>query len=275
MPNVVRDLPTMRPVHFPVFEVVTPVTGVSFNVRGLTVAQESALYESAVSQQKYISMINQTLFECIENKEPPYDTLEGFEKHLSESDRYALMYGVLVSTYGDEIEINFRCPSCGKEHKEKIKLPENMTIENYRGNEDIFNKEVVVTLPISGYKAVLKMPTLWDERQINLLKNIDRDVLTKMSLYTMVKKLIMPGTEVGPDGSTIEKEYAVDKSVEIYGIINNLPAKDNKTILKEWKNTFDKYKIDFKVDCICSQCSNEWKPTINIGQELFRLLSEI
>ena len=275
MPSIVRDLPTMKAVHFPVFEVITPVTGVSFEVRGLTVAQESALYESAVSQQKYISMINQTLFECIENKVAPYDTLEGFEKNLTESDRYALMYGVLVSTYGDEIETTVVCRNCGKENKIKVKLSEYMTIEPYKGRENIFDKELEVVLPISKYKAVIKMPTLWDERQVNLLKNIDRDILTKMSLYTMVKKLIIPGSETKPDGSVVENNYVVDKTVEIYSVINNLPAKDNKTILKAWKDNFDKYKIDFKIDGNCSQCNTEFKQTINIGQELFRLLSEI
>ena len=166
MPSVVRDLPTMKSVHFPVFEVITPVTGVSFEVRGLTVAQESALYESAVSQQKYISMINQTLFECIENKVAPYDTLEGFEKNLTESDRYALMYGVLVSTYGDEIETTVVCRNCGKENKMKIKLSEYMTIEQYkkvtpqqvRGDSD---RECyvcgVILNPVGGYRIVANL----------------------------------------------------------------------------------------------------------------------
>ena len=73
----------------------------------------------------------------------------------------------------------------------------------------------------------------------------------------------------------VENNYVVDKNVEIYGIINNLPAKDNKTILKTWKDNFDKYKIDFKVEGNCSSCNAEFKQTINIGQELFRLLQEI
>ena len=276
MPNVVRDLPTMKSVHFPVFEVITPVTGVSFNMRGLTVAQESALRDSLVSLPKRLAMINQTLFECAEDKRPPYDTLEGFERNLTSGDRSALIYGMFVTTHGEEQTYKFRCPRCGKEFDMKLRLSDFIKIKSYEGNENLLEKEVTVVLPVSGYKAVLRMPTLYDERQANLVRNVDKDIVDKMSSYIIVKKLIVPGKEKDPaTGETIESEYVIDKTVEIYSTITKLPFSDNKVMFQTWKDNFGKYDVEVEVENTCPDCGNEFKNQLSLYDEFFRLCSTL
>lgn len=276
MPNVVRDLPTMKSVHFPVFEVITPVTGVSFNMRGLTVAQESALRDSLVSLPKRLAMINQTLFECAEDKRPPYDTLEGFERNLTSGDRSALIYGMFVTTHGEEQKYKFKCPRCGKEFELTLRLSDYVKINAYKGNENLLEKEVTVTLPVSGYKAVLRMPTLWDERQANMVRNVDKDIVEKMSSYIIVKKLIVPGTTIDPaTKEKVESEYVIDKTVEIYSTINTLPFSDNKKMFQTWKDNFGKYDVEVEVNNTCPDCGNEFKNPLSLYDEFFRLCSTL
>ena len=137
----VKDLPTMKKFTFPVYEVVTPVTGRHFFVRAMTVAQESSIRESSVSDTKRLDIISRVLFECIEDKQPPFDTFEGFEKNLAHEDRAALMFGLAVSTYGDKQEYNLKCPKCGADIKGSFSLPEIVDLTMYDGDEDLLKKE--------------------------------------------------------------------------------------------------------------------------------------
>ena len=267
----VKDLPTMKKFTFPVYEVVTPVTNKHFLVRAMTVAQESLIRESSTSDSKRLQLLYQVLFDCIENKEPPFTTMEGFLKNLTINDLDALLFGVIVSTYGESQDYSVKCPRCENEIKGKFILPEIIDITAYDGNEDLLLKEVEIELPISKYKAILKVPTLYDERMLNMNKGVSKDVISKMGEYLIVKKLIIPGVETTKTGEAIEKEYVVDKAIEIYTTFNNLPAADAKFVRKQWEELFGKYRIKLEVPIHCGNCDNEFKNPINLLLEFFRL----
>lgn len=268
----VKDLPTMKKFTFPVYEVVTPITGNHFFVRAMTVAQESMIRESVVSDSKRLSIINQILFDCIEDKQPPFNTLEGFEKNLSSEDRAALLFGLAVSTYGEKQDYDVKCPKCGAQIKGTFLLPEIVELNMYNGDEDLLNKEVTIELPVSKYKAVLKIPTLYDERMILLTKGISKEVLAKMGNYIVIKKLIIPGVETDKNGETTEKEYVVDKAIDIYSTMNNLPARDSKFVFKQWNDLLGKYNITLKLPIYCSSCGEESTETIDPLMEFFRVM---
>lgn len=262
----------MKKFTFPVYEVVTPVTGKHFFVRAMTVAQESLIRESVVSDAKRLSIINQIIFECIEDKQPPYNTMEGFEKNLTNEDRAALMFGLAVSTYGEKQDYSLKCPKCGADVKGSFLLPEIVELNMYDGDEDLLNKEITVELPVSKYKAVLRIPTLYDERVLTLTKGISKEVIAKMGNYLVVKKLIIPGVETSKDGESIEKEYVVDKVIEIYSTLNNLPARDSKYIFKQWTELLGKYSITLKLPAYCASCGEEFTETIDPLMEFFRIM---
>lgn len=268
--NGMRDLPTMVPIKFPVFEVITPVAGYGVSVRGMTVAQESVVRESSTTSAKMDSITNQIIFECIENKVPPYDTLEGFEKSFSVIDKIALCYGILVTSYGDTQKFMLQCPNCGKSHEAEVVLSNHVKITNYDGDDNLLQKEITVELPVSGYKAVIKIPTLFDRRVLNLTKGVTDEVISKMEKYLIVKRLIIPGTEIAPDGSTITKEYTVDKLMEIYSTMSNLPTLDNKVIFDAWNDNFDKYGIVVEIPEVCPSCGYDYNASVSIMMELFR-----
>lgn len=273
MANVVKDLPTMKKFEFPVYEVVTPHTNHSFTVRSMTVDQESVIKESSVSPVKLDTIISQTIFDCIEDKKAPFNTLEGFEKNLTYRDREALIFGLIVASYGETQKYTYKCPNCEKEFEVEINLAENADVNIYDGGEDLINKEVTIDLPVSKYKAVVKLPSLFESKALYNVKGIDKTVIDKMSEYNIVKKLIVPGFEVDKaTGEKIEKNYVVDKLIEIYSTIKKLPARDRKAIQNAVVDMYGKYKLAINIPTTCPNCGHEFETSLDVTQELFRNL---
>ena len=263
----------MKKFTFPVFEVVTPHTNHSFTVRSMTVDQESVIKESSVSPVKFDTIVSQTIFDCIENKEPPFTTLEGFEKNLTGRDREALIFGLVIASYGETQKYSYKCPNCGKEFEVEINLAENADVKIYDGNEDLVNKEITIDLPVSKYQAIVKLPSLWESKNIYNIKGVDKSLLDKMSEFNIVKKMIIPGTEVDKDtGEVKERNYVVDKLLDIYNTIKGLPARDRKAIQNSVIDLYGKYGVNVNVPTVCPSCGHEFETRLDVVQELFRLL---
>lgn len=269
----IKDIPEVKKFKFPTYEVVTPHTHKSFLMRSLTVNQESILKESSVSSVKAASIVNQILFECIENKEEPYNTIEGFEKNLTMVDRVALMFGLLVATYGEDQDMIFTCPDCRKEIKIKGNLPMNSNVKLYEGDENLLDKTVQIELPVSKEKAELKIPSLYDEKAFLLTKNISKEISSKVNEYIIIKKLMLPSTVIGEDGVKKDTIMVVDNLLEIYSHICKLPARDRKAIYAQWMEIFGGYGITIEIPITCPDCGRETTFQVNVVEELFRQLS--
>lgn len=272
MANIVRDLPTMKKFEFPVYEVITPHTNHSFTIRSMTVDQESVIKESSVSPVKLDTIISQTIFDCIENKKAPFNTLEGFEKNLTYRDREALIFGLIIASYGETQKYNYKCPNCEKEFEVEINLAENADVKIYDGSEDLINKEVTIDLPVSKYKAVVKLPSLFESKALYNIKGVDKSVIDKMSEYNIVKRLIVPGYETDKTGEKIEKNYVIDKLIEIYSTIKSLPARDRKAIQNAVIDMYGKYRLAINIPTTCPNCGHEFETNLDVTQELFRNL---
>ena len=192
-----KDMPTFQNIEFPVWEVVTPHTGHSVSMRSLTVAQEEVLKTSATTPVKTLAIINQIIYECMQEKgTKPFDTLENFERNITMADREALIYGLIIASYGETQDFSITCPACGKNYEIKnASLTENVEIKLYNNNESMIEKKVTITLPVSKYNAVLKMPTLYDERLFASSKGVGSDVLRKADDYIIVKSLDIPAKD--------------------------------------------------------------------------------
>ena len=198
--------------------------------------------------------------------------LAGMRKfYLTYRDREALIFGLVVASYGSEQKYTYKCPNCGREFEVNINLEANADVKVYDGTEDLINKEITVELPISKYKAILKLPTLFDSKSIYNIKGVDKSVLDKMSEFNIVKKLIVPGTEVDKaTGEVKESEYLIDKLVDVYTTIKKLPARDRKAIEKAVMDVYGNYKITISIPTVCPSCGNEFETGLDVTQELFR-----
>ena len=165
------------------------------------------------------------------------------------------------------------CPNCGKEFEVEINLAENADVKIYDGNEDLVNKEITIDLPVSKYQAIVKLPSLWESKNIYNIKGVDKSLLDKMSEFNIVKKMIIPGTEVDKDtGEVKERNYVVDKLLDIYNTIKGLPARDRKAIQNSVIDLYGKYGVNVNVPTVCPSCGHEFETRLDVVQELFRLL---
>ena len=268
-----RDLPAMKKFDFPKYEVITPHTKHSFLIRSMTVNQENVLKESSVSASRALSIVNQTLFDCIEDKEAPFNTLEGFEQNLTMVDRTALIYGLIIATYGETQKLSYTCPNCGNRIEVEVNIPENTTVSMYEGNEPIITRRDVIELPVSKYKVVLGVPTLKDEKIFSLSKGVSKEVMNKVDDYLIVKKLIVPGTETSATGTELTQEYSIDNIFDIYTTVCQLPARDRKAIYNTWSENFGDYGVKVNIPIVCTACRTENESRMNVVEELFRQLS--
>jgi len=280
-----KDLPKFEDFQFPTFEVVTPHSKLHLTVRSLTVAQEERLRESALTAAKATALLNQTVFECITDKEPPIDTLINFERNISIVDREALLYGILVASYGEEQEFNITCSTCSYNYTVKENITENVDIKLYDGRENLIEKTVEVELPISKYKAILCLPTLKDEREFANSKGISQDILRRADSYIIMKELHIPQKQTQAkqqpaDGETEkptptnndDKKYLVVKNVfEIYSYMRSLPSRDKVAIRKAWNDAFGDYGISLLVRGTCPNCGRSEENPVSLIAELFRL----
>lgn len=271
-----RDIPKFEDVQFPTFEVVTPHSGLNLTVRSLSVSQEERLKESSLSPAKATALLNQIIYECVTEKNKPIENLFNFEKNISLVDREAIVYGILVASYGEEQEFNITCSSCGHMYEIKENITENVEMKMYEGKENLITKNEEVELPISKFKAVLCLPTLYDEREFATSKGVSQDILRKADSYIIVKELhALKKREKTPDGKVDEdedKKYLVVKNVfEIYSFMRNMPARDKTAIRKAWNDAYGDYGLRLKVRGVCPNCGRPEEFPVSLMAELFRL----
>lgn len=265
-----RDIPKFEDIQFPTYEVITPHSGLSLTVRSLSVSQEERLKESSLTPARATALLNQIIYECITEKNPPIDNLFNFEKNISLVDREAIVYGILIASYGEEHEFNITCSSCGHVYEIKENITENVEIKPYTGNENLITKYVEVELPVSKYKAVLCLPTLHDEREFASSKGVSQEILRKADSYIIVKELHALKKSESDDDK--EKKYLIIKNVfEIYSFMRNMPARDKIAIRKAWNEAYGDYGLRLKVRGVCPNCGRPEEFPVSLMAELFRL----
>jgi len=265
-----RDIPRFKQFDLPTFEVITPHTKHHIPVRSMLVEQEEMLKTSSLNPAKTVEMINRVVYDCMPDHAAPFETFESFEKNITMADREALIYGLIIATYGEWQDFSFQCPRCGKSVSRRVNLTENVKITLYNGAEPLLEKFPDVELPVSGAKAILQLPTLYTERVFANSKGVGEDVLRKADDYIIVKKLQLPSAEPVAEGE-VPKMFDIDNVFEIYAYMRRMPAGDRKVIYKEWSNIYGDYGIQVMAPHICPQCEARTEMYINMLQELFRI----
>lgn len=264
-----KDMPQFQAFELPKWEVLTPHTLQKISMKSLLVQQEEALKTSAISTTKMLELINKIIFDCMDTHEAPFDTMENFMKSLTLADREALIYGLVVASYGEEQDFNVTCSVCSKTFIEKANLTQNVDIKIYQDKGAIIQKKVDVELPISKAIATLQMPTLWDEYIFANSKGVSPDVLRKADDYLTVKTLkILAKDEKEPEKT---KYLIIDNVFEIYAYMRTMSARDRKTIYKEWNTVFGDCGVRVNIPTLCPHCGNRGEMFINMINELFRL----
>lgn len=255
-------------IKYPEYEVITPQTGLSYNVRSLNVQEEENLKGSLISPAKINEHLNKCLFDAITKKPdsiPNYDT---FLKKTTLKDRDALLYGLYHITYEDIRNYDVTCSTCRREYPVTVSASSTFNMLPYPQGENILKKETQVELPVSkGVFAYIKQPTLFDE--IAAFRTVgsaagNTDILTET--------LIISKFQHNPtEGDTLvytDREDIVDA-------YKTLPARDKRQIFDSYNEEFGKYGISLKMMSRCVHCGEQEEIDIDLVSNFFRMVYSV
>ena len=222
-------------IRYPEYEVRTPQTNLSYNVRSLNVQEEERLKGSLLSAVKINEHLNKCLYDAITQKPDEIKNYNTFLKSTTLKDRDALLYALYHITYEEIRNYNIVCTSCRKEYPVTIKASATFNMNPYPGN-DILTKQIPIELPISpGVVAYIKQPTLFDE--MTALKTLG--IMTGSNLDIITETLVISKFQQNPEsGDTIiysDREDIIDAYM-------SLPSKDKRLIYQTYKALFSYLK---------------------------------
>jgi hypothetical protein len=255
-------------IKYPEYEVHTPHTNLSYNVRSLNVQEEERLKGSLLSAIKVNEHLNKCIYEAITKKPEEIKDYDTFLKHTTLKDRDALLYGLYHITYEEIRNYDVTCPSCRKEYPVTVQASSTFSMNTFPA-DDVLSKVVKVDLPISqGVSAYISQPTLFEE--MTALKSLGVSTGTNMDILT--ETLILKKFQQNPEeGDTIiysEREDIMDAYM-------SLPAKDKREIYKKYKEEFGQYGINLRMLSTCVHCGTQDTIDIDLVENFFRMVHSI
>jgi hypothetical protein len=201
-------------------------------------------------------------------------------KEIPNPDLDAILVAMRIATYGNDMETNAKCPSCGHENSYTVNLPtllanvemlEDETVVSL--NDDIFVKIKPFTVASSIMLALYAVEVQQMQRQLQSSPNIDEVAAAEAIRSTLSKS----------SDRLVELIAASVLEVTLIGEPENTVVTDPKQI-KEWIEvlTVSEYKaIRIKVEEIsaigvqktmnaqCTECSHAWEVQIGVDPSSF------
>ena len=253
-------------LKYPEYEVITPQTNLSFNVKTLNVQEEERLKGSLVTPQKVTEHLNKCIYESIVEKPKSIEDFETFLRTCTLKDRDALLYGLYHITYEEIRNYDVVCSSCRKDYPVTISASDTFSFTPYP-HKDILKKRIKVPLPISkGVTAIIKQPSLMDE--VNCVKALGSRPGSSVELIT--ETLIIDHFSQDIEAEKSPKVY--DDRTDILDAYMTLPARDKRTIYTRYSEEFGKYSVELKMRVFCSHCGHEEVADIDLVSQFFRMV---
>lgn len=254
-------------LKYPEYEVITPQTKMSFNVRSLNVQEEERMKGSLMTPTKITEHLNKCIYETITKMPDTIKDYDTFLKNVTLKDRDALLYGLYHITYEEIRNYEIRCGSCRKEYPVTIKASSTFNFKAYPGKDNLLNKRVKVKLPMSkGVSATIKQPSLFDEvfalRELSSTPGSNIDIITETLIIEKFEQDIE---------KQVEPVIFNDKQ-DIIDAYRSLPAKDKREIHDKYMENFGKYGIELKMSSYCPNCGTEEIVDIDLVENFFRNL---
>jgi hypothetical protein len=255
-------------IKYPEYEVVTPQTRNSFNLRSLNVQEEEKLKGSLLTPSKINDHLNKCIYDACVGKPPTIVTYDDFLKKTTLKDRDALLYGLYHITYEEIRNYDITCASCRKDYPVTVKASATFDMNPYEG-PDILTQTATVDLPVSkGVTVTIKQPTLFDE-MLSLQTSSGR---ANRTADLMTETLIIQKFQHTPEsGDTVvysDREDLVDA-------YKTLPSKDKREIYKKYREHFGQYMISLKMLSHCIHCANEDTVDIDLVENFFRMVHSV
>lgn len=259
-------------VSYPEYSVVTPQSLLSYTIRSLKVSEEETLKASYISSNALSEHLNKAIWECLVKKPEEIKTYDDFLRLTTVRDRDALMYSLYHVTYKDIHEYNITCGQCSKPYGIKINFDKIVTLKFWPKEQDgsIFDKEIPVKLESVEGRAIIKQPTLADEKAIIEANKFAKDEIRNRNLdLSIIHRFEIDdarGTEANPISQKITNRDDISFG---YG---QLIAADRSRIEKAYETNFSPYGIELKVQTTCPHCGHKEVVDINLVNQFFRAM---
>lgn len=263
-----------RTPKYPEYSVVTPQTGLSFNLRTLTVGEMSKIRSSLITPSKVYSTINEMIWNVITSRPAFIKSYDDFIRVITLRDREALLYGLFAVTFGYEQKGDkFVCMSCGEETALNYNISGTFSINMYPGTDAVKNLyslgKVIDNIPedpevekhIEEGKSKKKKPqkTVQEENQKdiipeNLLKMINENLGTVNDEKTETSKIINEDNNISTtnynriedfiQNSILSKEVKVELEQSGLTCILSVPTLYDEMFVADMFPTANKQYLD-------------------------------
>lgn len=251
-------------VKYPEYEVITPQTKLSFNVRSLNVQEEERLKGSLMTPTKVTEHLNKCIYDSIVTKPESIPDYNTFLKTITLKDRDALLYGLYHITYEEIRNYDIKCGVCGKKYPVTVKASSTFNFNPYP-NDNILSKIKKVDLPVSkGVSAFIRQPSLHNE--VTAIRELS--ARPGSSIDIIVETLIIDRFEQEKKDNAEPTIY--NERIDVIDAYMSLPSKDKREIHKHYLEEFGKYGIDLKMKTYCPDCSTEEEINIDLVDNFFR-----
>lgn len=254
-------------VKYPEYEVITPQTKFSYNLRSLNVQEEERLKGSMLTPSQINDHLNRCIYDAITKKPDTIKSFDAFLKNTTLKDRDALLYGLYHITYEEIRNYDVTCASCRKQYPVTVQASSTFSMNSYP-EDNILSKESQVELPMTdGVHVFIKQPTLFDEMMALKAVSPNRkniDVLTE----TLIISKFQQNPSVGDTEIYSEREDVIDAYL-------SLPARDKREIYKKYREDFGQYGISLKMMSTCVHCGTQDEIVIDLVENFFRMVHSI
>lgn len=255
-------------IKYPEYEVITPHTNKSFNVRSLNVQEEERLKGSLLTPTKINEHLNKCLFDACISKPDNIKSYDDFLRNVTLKDRDALLYGLYHITYEEIRNYDVTCVSCRKDYPVTVKASSTFDMNPYP-TDDILSKKFPVELVVSkGVVATIRQPSLFDE--MIALKSAGGGVSRTLDIIT--ETLIIHSFQHNPESG--DSIVYTDRE-DIIDAYKSLPSKDKRVIYQKYKDEFGQYGITLRMISNCIHCGVEDNISIDLVENFFRMVHSV
>jgi len=253
-------------MKYPEYEVITPQTKLSFNIRSLNVQEEERLKGSLMTPSKITDHLNKCIFDSLTKKPEQIKDFDSFLRNVTLKDRDALLYGLYHTTYEEIRNYDVRCKDCRKEYPVTVQASSTFTFNAYPEENILKRKEKVPLKVASDVITVLKQPTLFDEtfamRELSATPGSNIDIITETLI---IDKFEQNKPEQAEPIVYNDRQDIIDAYL-------SLAAKDKRLIYEKYMEVFGKYGIELKMRSFCPHCGVEELINIDLVENFFRMV---
>ncbi len=250
-------------LEYPSLNFKTPQTLYDYKIRCLSVKNELTLKGSLIDPNKVDDLLSKILFESIIEKPDTIITLEDWKKNTTVVDKKAFIYYLYYASYGDKYILSNTCPNCKTNLTSEVSLLNGFQATYFEGQPgEILTKIIDVPLPITGYIAKIKIPTIEMSEIINNALINQDDML--QTYLMVIDSFVDPH-----DNSVIN---TISQPIDSLTVLKMLPSMDRVKISEAFSDNFNKYDVGAKYRITCTNCGNKFLTEVDFLEQLFRMV---